>query len=405
MPKRIGCAKDLDRYINQYLLASAGEGTAVEAPLLYQRISTYLLDEIRRGALGPGDRVGSEMELAAQFEVSRITSKRALEVLREAGVIERIRGKGSFVVKNLPDLDGVTVPLTAPLATIGRARRPDDVPGSIALVVPDVSEAYGLELLCAIEERCAEHGTNLIVRRTRGRQDDEERAVESLVGSGQVDGLIVFPVHGEFYNASLLRQVLDGYPLVLVDRHLTGIPVSAVHTDNVAASRALTERLLDQGHRHIAVVSPPPQNTSSLEERLEGFRAAFAERGPGQYQAHQLAELRSTLPGSFTGESVQADLELIRTFRDQVPEVTAFLACEYNLARMLDRALGRPRAQVIACFDSPGDPIAGPPYLHVRQNQREIGRQAVDLLLAQLRGESVPKLSTMPFELVDADNN
>jgi DNA-binding GntR family transcriptional regulator len=84
----------------------------MEAPLLYQRISTYLLDEIRRGALGPGDRVGSEMELAAQFEVSRITSKRALEVLREAGVIERIRGKGSFVVKNLPDLDGVTVPVT-----------------------------------------------------------------------------------------------------------------------------------------------------------------------------------------------------------------------------------------------------------------------------------------------------
>jgi DNA-binding LacI/PurR family transcriptional regulator len=245
----------------------------------------------------------------------------------------------------------------------------------------------------------------LIVRRTRGRQDDEERAVESLVGSGQVDGLIVFPVHGEFYNASLLRQVLDGYPLVLVDRHLTGIPVSAVHTDNVAASRALTERLLDLGHRHIAFVSPPPQNTSSIEERLEGFRAAFAERGPGQYQAYQLTELRSTLPGSFTGESVQADLELICAFRDQVPEVTAFVACEYNLARMLDRALGLPREQVIACFDSPGDPIAGPPYLHVRQNQAEIGRQAVDLLLAQLRGESVPKLSTVPFELVDADGN
>lgn len=279
MAKRIGCADDdLEWYINQDELASAGEGTVVEAPLLYQRIGTYLLDEIRRGALGPGDRVGSEMELAAQFEVSRITSKRALEVLREAGVIERIRGKGSFVVKNLPDLDGVTVPVTAPLATAGRARRPDHLPGSIALVVPDVSEAYGLELLCAVEERCAEHGTNLIVRRTRGRQDDEERAVDSLVGSGQVDGLIVFPVHGEFYNASLLRQVLDGYPLVLVDRHLTGIPVSAVHTDNVAASRALTERLLDLGHRHIAFVSPPPQNTSSLEERLEGFRAAFAER-------------------------------------------------------------------------------------------------------------------------------
>ena len=151
--------------------------------LLYEQISTHVLDEIRRGVLGPGDRVASEMELAAQFEVSRITSKRALEVLREAGLIERIRGKGSFVVRRLPDLDRISVPLQGRL----RPARPYGVPGSIALVVPDVSESYGLELLHAIEERCAEHGSNLIVRRTRGRQTDEEqgRRVTGRSGRGR----------------------------------------------------------------------------------------------------------------------------------------------------------------------------------------------------------------------------
>jgi len=81
--------------------------------------------------------------------------------------------------------------------------------------------------------------------------------------------------------------------------------------------------------------------------------------------------------------------------------VTAYFACEYNLARMVDRALGGDR--VVACFDSPGDSIGGPPYLHVRQNQTEMGRLAVDLLLAQLRGEPVPTLSYVPFELIDAE--
>jgi DNA-binding LacI/PurR family transcriptional regulator len=70
---------------------------------------------------------------------------------------------------------------------------------------------------------------------------------------------------------------------------------------------------------------------------------------------------------------------------------------------MVDRALGGDR--VIACFDSPGDSIGGPPYLHVRQNQAEIGRRAVDLLLAQLRGEPVPNLSLVPFEILDAVSN
>ncbi len=386
--------------------------------LLYERISTYVLEQIRSGALGPGDRVASEMELAAQFEVSRITSKRALEVLREAGLIERVRGKGSFVVQDLPDLNGVTTPLRGRIAGGPAPRRR---PGTIGLVIPDVSEAYGLELLRAIEERCADHGVHLLVRRTRGRQPDEEKAVDSFVASGEVDGMIVFPVHGDFYNASLLRQVLDGYPIVLVDRHLSGIPVSAVHTDNVAAARALTERLIELGHHHIAFVSPPPQNTSSIEERLKGFHAAFSGREPGEHQAHQLITLRATLPGSFTPEHVSADVATIRAFRAEAPEVTAYVACEYNLARMLDRAFAPPEAQapsprrpddqrderrpVIACFDSPGDPISGAPYLHVRQDQDEMGRQAVDLLLARLRGESVPNLSLVPFRIVDADDN
>ncbi|MEU4294209.1 GntR family transcriptional regulator [Kribbella sp. NPDC026596] len=356
--------------------------------LLYERICAEVLEQIRRGVLRPGDRVPSEMELAAQFQVSRITSKRALEVLREAGLVERIRGKGTFVVRRLPDLTGVTVPLRG---------RPRQEARSIALIVPDMSEAYGLDLLNAIEERCAEYGAHLVIRRTHGRQTDEEKAVDSLVTS--VDGLIVFPVHGDFYNASLLRQVLAGYPVVLVDRHLSGIPVSAVHTDNVAAARALTSRLLDQGHQHIAFLSPPPVNTSSIEERLEGFRSAFGERG----RAYELTDLRSTLPGSTTTESVRADMEVIRAFRDRLPEVTAYFACEYNLARMVDRALGGDR--VIACFDSPGDSIGGPPYLHVKQNETEMGRRAVDLLLAQLRGEAVPSVSMVPFEIVDAVGN
>jgi DNA-binding LacI/PurR family transcriptional regulator len=376
----------------------------VNAPLLYERISNFVLDEIRRGALAPGDRVPSEMELAERFEVSRITSKRALEVLREAGVVERVRGKGSFVARELPDLDRIGA-LGATAA--GRRPEPGRTPRAIALVIPDVSESYGLDLLHGVEERCAEHGANLVLRLSLGRQREEERAVATLVDSGLVDGLIVFPVHGEYYNAGLLRLVLDGYPVVLVDRYLAGIPVSAVHTDNVAAGRALTEHVLDAGHRHVAFVSPPPDNTSSIEERLEGFRAACAGRGLPLGHQHHLTDLRSTLPGAFTAESVRADVRRVLEFREREPEVTAFVCCEYNLARVLARALdeaGDRDGHLIACFDSPDDPVAGPAFPHVRQDQRRMGQEAVDLLLAQIRGEETPKQSIIPFTLIDPAN-
>jgi len=359
------------------------------------------MDEIKRGALAPGARVPSEMELAKRFDVSRITSKRALEVLQQAGVVERIRGKGSFVAREVPDLDQITAGASTP----SPIRQPGRSPAAIGLVIPDLSEVYGLELFYAIEEQCALHGINLVIRRTRGHQDDEEKAIQSLVASGLVQGLVVFPVHGEYYNASLLRMILDGHALVLVDRYLSGIPGCAVTTDNVAAAKALTERVIDLGHRNITFVSPPPANTSSIEARLEGFRAAFADRGLAYAGQHLLIDMHSTLPGAFTPESVQADVQRVIAFLQAKPEVTAFVACEYNLARVLAMAMDtldiRDR-YLIACFDSPADPVTGPAFLHVRQDQREMGRRAVELLLMQIRGEPVPKQSTVSFTIVDA---
>ena len=363
------------------------------SPLLYQRICDHVLEQIRRGELAPGARVASEMELAEQFQVSRITSKRALEVLRRWGVIERIRGKGSFVVSELPDL--------SQLGFAGGDDAPDSssAPITLAFVLPDASEAYGLELLYAVEERCAEVGVHLLLRRTLGQQSVEERVVEELTTGGRVDGLIVFPVHGEFYNASLLRAVVDGFPLVLVDRYLSGLPVCAVHTDNVTAARALTERVLDAGHRSVAFVSTSPRNTSSIEERLTGFRAACVDR---QRQYHELTDLRSTLPGAFSPAAVEADAVRIAEFARTHPDVTAFVVCEYNLARVVAKALPGPDQPLIACFDSPTDPIDGPQFLHVRQDQREMGRQAVDLLLAQIHSEPVPTQSVVGFRIVEA---
>lgn len=353
--------------------------------LLYERIYNHVLERIRDGALAPGDRVPSEMELAEQFDVSRITSKKALELLRQRGLIERVRGKGSFVSQTLPVETAPAVPPRHATA--------------LGLIIPDLSEVYGLELLYAIEERCADLDLHLVIRRTRGHQEHEERAIASLVDSGLVDGLIIFPVHGEYYNATLVRIILDAYPLVLVDRHLSGIPASAVATDNVAASAALTGHLLDLGHTDIAFVSPPPENTSSIEARLEGFRTAFAVRGLAHQPRHLLTDLRCTLPGAFTAAEVDKDVERIAAFVAREPSVSAFVASEYNLARVLRRATDKP----VACFDSPADPVDGPVFPHIRQDQRAMGTRSVDLLLAQLAGEAVPKQTTVPFSLVIPD--
>ena len=66
---------------------------------MYETIYNDLLEGIRNGTYPAGSRLPSEKELAGQYGVSRITSKKALELLAERGMISRMPGRGSFVLE------------------------------------------------------------------------------------------------------------------------------------------------------------------------------------------------------------------------------------------------------------------------------------------------------------------
>jgi GntR family transcriptional repressor for pyruvate dehydrogenase complex len=68
---------------------------------LSQMISRELLTMIESGDFPAGSKLPTEMELAAQFGVSRIPVREALSVLRSAGLINSIQGGGSFVEERM----------------------------------------------------------------------------------------------------------------------------------------------------------------------------------------------------------------------------------------------------------------------------------------------------------------
>jgi GntR family transcriptional regulator len=68
---------------------------------LYLQIQDQIYDQIRSGALSPGAQVASEHELSAQFNVSRMTARKALDGLIAKGYLFRQQGKGTFVSEDL----------------------------------------------------------------------------------------------------------------------------------------------------------------------------------------------------------------------------------------------------------------------------------------------------------------
>ncbi len=69
-------------------------GETTSGGTLSEQIVARVRDALFAGRLRPGDRLGTEKDLAAQFDASRIVARDALKRLEAAGVVEIKVGKG-----------------------------------------------------------------------------------------------------------------------------------------------------------------------------------------------------------------------------------------------------------------------------------------------------------------------
>jgi GntR family transcriptional regulator, trehalose operon transcriptional repressor len=64
----------------------------------YQLIFNNIVDEIKSGKILPNSLLPSENELKEQYDTSRETIRKALNLLAQNGYIQKVRGKGSIVI-------------------------------------------------------------------------------------------------------------------------------------------------------------------------------------------------------------------------------------------------------------------------------------------------------------------
>ena len=94
------------------LTEQMGGMTTSKDATLHQRILSDIEGQIVSGAWPPGHRIPFEMDLAAQYDCSRMTVNKVLSALADAGLVVRRRRAGSFVsrprvqsaILQIPDL-------------------------------------------------------------------------------------------------------------------------------------------------------------------------------------------------------------------------------------------------------------------------------------------------------------
>lgn len=370
----------------------------------YEQMYLTLRDRLHSGEYTIGDKIPSEKELMEQFEVSRITSKKALDMLVQDGYIVRQPGRGSFVIHN-----GKSTEVIEPAEAGKNDYTPKPRTASdqivLGLIMEDFSDSYGKAMLVEMERTAQKMGVYLMLRLSFSQTDIEENAIRMLRDYG-VDGLIIYPTRGQIFNSEILKLVIDRFPHVLVDRYVKGIDSTSISTDNVAASSMGTHYLLDQGHRHIALLTSKVTDNVAIEERIEGFVQAHAERGVVLDRSSWLTDMHwNSNQEEDEQVLVQHNVDMIQQMIEAHPQITALFAMQYELALFAKEAIEHmglhiPQDISIICFDSPQASAALYPFTHMEQDQQSLGRLAIENVLALIEGATLPSKISLQAKLV-----
>jgi LacI family transcriptional regulator len=249
---------------------------------------------------------------------------------------------------------------------------------TIGVIISDITNPFFADLVRGIEDRIygREDGYNIILCNT-DEHGERERSCLDMLQEKRIEGLIIVPAGGnEDYLTDL---VAGGLPLVFADRYLSGVEADAVLVDNRDGARRLTEHLLGFGHRRIGALVPD-LHTSTVEQRLTGFREALAAAGiapdPGL-----VVPSRSTIEDAHqTGLAV-----LDRADRpDAMLCVSNFMTLGFIQA-IAQRGLVCPRDIAVVGFDDfPWASAFSPRLTALSQPSYALGGEAVDLLFQRI---------------------
>lgn len=261
---------------------------------------------------------------------------------------------------------------------------------AVGLLVPDLENPYFATVTKAVQARARAEGYEVFVA-----DSDEDPDVEAeLIGAlaARTDGLVVAsPRSGD----AELRAALAGVTAVLANRELAGTSgavspeAPCVSVDDADGVAQVLGHLYALGHRKVGVAAGPSSSWSG-GRRVAGLKAAAEQRDV------ELVELGTFQP-YFAGGTQAADYALA----SGVTAVVAFndLMALGILDRLRHRGVDVPGEMSVVGFDDVQlATLVSPALTTVHAPLARLGRRAVDLLLARLRGGTSAS-SELPVEL------
>ncbi|WP_162151301.1 LacI family DNA-binding transcriptional regulator [Enterocloster asparagiformis] len=147
---------------------------------------------------------------------------------------------------------------------------------TVGFLVSNISNSYFTSMAKVIEDILLEHGFNLIICSTN-EDPGQELSRLNYLQSIQAEGVILNTTN---FNNQTVVELSKTMPIVLLERSISGAEFRGdfIGSNNFAGIKLLTEHLLSNGHRKIALINCG-KHVSTGRERFDGFWAAMAGVG------------------------------------------------------------------------------------------------------------------------------
>lgn len=256
---------------------------------------------------------------------------------------------------------------------------------AIGVVLPDLHGEFFSEFVRGLDRGASQRGLHLLLSNMHA---DALAGIEALRSMrGRVDGLVVMApqVDADMLGGHLPPSV----PAVLFNCAPNTLERAEMRIDNAAGAEAVTEHLIEQGHRRIVHIAGPVGNIDA-DQRRRGYRAAMTRAGLDAFVIHGDFHEAS---GAVAVAGLPAGTDAIFAGNDMMA-IGAIVA-------LRDAGRRVPGDIAVAGFDDiPLARLISPALTTVRVGIAEAGERAVARLAAMLAGETDQLVEAMVPRLI-----
>ena len=273
-----------------------------------------------------------------------------------------------------------------------------DRTGVFGVIVADISNPFFAMVVKGMGDAVRDLECSLILQDSGEALERELEAIH-VMRSEHVDSILITPTRFRDGSVDALRST--GVPFVLVGRTFGDAETDHVAPDDEQVGRLATSHLLDRGHRRIALINGP-ENNSSAHGRRSGYLAALAERGATSSPDLQRSEALTLEDGR------RFALELLTQTAERPTAVFAFSDLVALGAVQAIREMGMTipdDVAIVGCDDIPFGACLEVPLTSVRIPTHAMGREAVAIADRRLSGDRTAAQVKMPVELIVRDSS